>query len=159
MSRSFHEAMKALATGIAGILIGLLARDVWHSYAWSATLGAHGSSAARGPEHEPPQCAFDWARLRTELRGAALDDRGRRQATQAVAEPVAAPTAEQTQALAEHAKLLDRAIKAGVWREEDAMLMRMMLSQMAPKDRFGALTAVHRAINEGRLKVEAKIPF
>lgn len=152
--------MKTLLTGISGILIGLLARDLWHSYGPSTeTFGWH-PSAARSTESVPPQCGFDWQRMRAELRGALSNDRAARDGAESGAqtEPPAA-TAEQKQALTEQATLLDQAIEIGVWRDEDAVKLRTLLAQMAPQDRFGALTAIHRAINMGRLRVEAQMPF
>jgi hypothetical protein len=69
------------------------------------------------------------------------------------------PTAEQKQAMAAHGEMVQRAIQAGVWTDEDAARHRMLLSQLAPQDRFEALASISRAINSGQVKLQARMPF
>jgi hypothetical protein len=152
--------MKSFAIAITGFLLGLIAHSLWGTRfppapAIISPMPAQTNGA--GP--------FDWERMRMELRLALRDEAAqsaRRVASEASAvnkPPDAPPTAEQKEALMAQGQLLDAAIKAGVWRDEDAMKLRTLMPKMAPADRFGALTGVSKAINQGQLKLEAHVPF
>jgi hypothetical protein len=155
--------MKSFLLVIVGFLVGVLAHGLWGTRGLSeATPAVAAPPAAQGIGNA---CAFDWERMKTELRLVLHDDAmqaARRTAAEAAAVSKvsdAPATAEQKEASVAQSRLLEQAIKAGVWRDEDAMKLRTLMPKMAPADRFGALTAVSRAINQGQVKLEAHVPF
>lgn len=156
--------MKSFAILILGFVCGLLSHTLWGTRpAARATppivQGVDG--AAQVGRSPVAQGDVDWARLRTEIRLAIRDELGsgtrQRQAEADTPEPE--PTEEQKAAAEAQAALLQHAVEAGVWTDEDATRQRMLLVKMAPGARFGALNAVSKAINRNQLKVEARAPF
>ena len=145
--------MKAFTIGIVGFVLGLTAHVLWGSRS-----AAEAAAAARPTS---AQAAIDWERLHKEMRIAVREELAlsARRTNDGAKPPEAPPTPEQTQAAAEHAQLLQRAIEAGVWRDADAAKLRTLLPRMAPGARFDALNAVSTAINQNRFKVEARPPF
>ena len=154
MSSTSATSTRSVAIGVAAFLLGIAAHAVWHDRI--AASSASTLATAQPGVEDPARCEFDWQRMRMELR-AALEagvppgDGG------APVEPP--PTAEQAQAMAAHGEMLERAIRAGVWTDDDATRHRMLLSQLAPRDRFEALASISRAINSGQLKLQARMPF
>jgi hypothetical protein len=65
--------------------------------------------------------------------------------------PRPSPVAVQARRDAE--QILDSALSAGVWNEEDAIALRRVLPKLAEQDLDSVILAVTRALNEGQLAV------
>lgn len=140
--------MRSLGLALAGVMIGALLHTAW-SLRSSTT-------AAEQREHE-------WQRVRLEIHQAVRDELNQRAAR--APSVVAAPTnpvpetEENKQASAAEALLVGTALKAGRWTEDDVMKLRGILPSMSGSARPKALAGIAKLINEGRLEVEATVPF
>lgn len=170
--------MRSFLTGLAGIVIGFAAHEAWEpSYAAAPVVltpilrsGALPADAvARGGPPAGAAHEADWQRLHAETPSASREERqppapapmppgGGAAGASAAAEPPTV-TEQQQHALDAQARLLDQAIEAGVWTDQDVEMMRILLPRISPEQRQDAFTAVSRAINQGQLELEAKHPF
>jgi hypothetical protein len=148
--------MRSLAIAIVGLVAGMAAHIMWGTRASELTTAAGVPSAvAQASANEN-----DLVQLRAEMRAIAREEiaNARLRADQPKP-PSPPPTPEQAKAAAAQRALLARAVQAGVWTDQDVVQQRNLLPQIAASERFDALRSVSRAINEGRLKVEARIAF
>lgn len=181
-----REAMRSFLIGIGGILIGFALHQTWGTspapapIVMKSVLASPGSPAAemaaRGIPLSTDTCTTDWERMRAEIRAAVREELKPEAAAAAAgvgtattvpasgsagaAAPVVLPPSdEQRRAFEAHAQLLDAAVKAGAWTDRDVERQRFLMNRIAPAQRGDALTALSRAINDGRLDVEARHPF
>lgn len=155
--------MRSVVLVLGGVIAGFVLQQLLGTARWEQR------GAAQAPAGE---CAFDWERLRAELRAAqastpngvvtqrapsAASPAGGQAGSAAVAQ--SARTAEQEQAFKDHAALLVAAEQAGVWTEDDVRRSRRLLPLIAPADRAKALSSLAVAINSQRLKLTASAPF
>jgi hypothetical protein len=145
-----------------GLVVGVAAHAIWSEYE-SKPAGAaiHGSATA-----PPSACAPDPRRMRSEVRqavrAAVRGDRANpmAEALRARAALTAGPeTDENRQARDEKTALIDAAIRAGRWTDDDVAKFRAILPRLSVTDRPNALVDVSQAIDERRFKVEASVPF
>jgi hypothetical protein len=78
-------------------------------------------------------------------------------------EPPAPAAVEDTEASErahdESLRLVDRAIAAGVWRDEDVVAFRSLLVPLGPAQRDEVRSVLVRALNDGRLRTSSRRPF
>ena len=147
-----------------GLVTGIAGHVIWSEYKRPPPAPAVAGSVAAAPL----VCKPDPQELRSQVRRA-VREAVRGDAPNPLAEALRtgtlmAPTpGEETednrQARGETRALLDAAIHAGLWTDDDVTKFRVILPRLSATDRPGALTEVSRAIDEHRFKVEATVPF
>jgi hypothetical protein len=168
--------LRSVVVFVVGALVGFAGHIAWlsaHPGAPSARdrLGDEvGVSAAAAQ----PGCTTDWESMRAEVKQAVrevLDEEPRDGAGHsavragaagggsAAAAPPPAETDDNKAAREAEAALLDAAIRAGRWTNQDVTKLRSLIPRMAPGERSRALAAISKAINDGQLKVDAVMPF
>lgn len=162
--------MRALLFAVAGFVAGVGAHAAWSAFGHSSparppafagvgtvvSIPLAGSAAGWQPvRSEVQQAVRDSLReglpgaLRVAMAGGAI--------VPAIADT--SDTEESKQARAAEVALTDAAIHAGRWTDDDVARLRSILPKMSAADRPKALAGISKAINEGRLKVVASIPF
>ena len=159
--------MRYLLCGLLGVLLGVLLH---------ATLGVPSPAlvaAAAAPASS--RCDIDWLRMRGEMHSVVRDtlittlhaeaQRGlassaaQPSAATPVRPPAPAATPDQQRAFADHAALLAAATQRGTWTDADVQRSRELRVAMNATDRSAALSALTKAINDRRLKVQAVPPL
>jgi hypothetical protein len=156
--------MRPAILAACGVIAGMAAHVVWServspraasAVAWSTTAAL----SACKPDAEQMRIEVRCA-VREAVRGDApsplVDALG---SGVFVAPPPGEETADNRQARDEQTALVDGAIHAGRWTDDDVTKFRAILARLSAGDRPTALTEVSQAIDEHRFKVEAAVPF
>jgi hypothetical protein len=165
--------MRPLVFSIVGLIVGLATHAAWVSHDGSHVVSSGTSeSAASLASVLRRACATDWEQMRREIRRAVREElqegmpgalRGAAgsgvPAPQALPPPEVVETEDNKQARDAVTALLNAAVHTGRWTEEDVMKLRALIPRMSAAERPKALAGIARAINEGRFKVEALVPF
>jgi len=81
-----------------------------------------------------------------------------RAAREAARPPAPPPSPEELAAGAEAARLLERALRAGVWTDGDAEAAQRLLPQLGPEDTGALMRGLAAAMNRGDLAVRTRGP-
>lgn len=161
---SARPSLRMLLGVLGGAVIGASGHAAW-SAAHRARLPAGGTLASLT---SAPACEPGWDLIRrapgtTSREVAGKDTTGIAGSGAASPIPSRPPVAEETEdnreARATETALLERAIHAGRWTDDDVHELRALLPRMGAADRAHALTGVVQAINQRRFRLEASVPF
>jgi hypothetical protein len=134
--------MRSLVFAVAGLIVGVGAHAAW-SAADRQEMRREVQQAVRdGLRQEMPSA------VRVVMAGGAI-----------IPPPEVPETEENRQANAAEAALVDAAVRVGRWTDDDVFKLRAILPKMSVAGRPKALAGISKAINDGRFKVEAAVPF
>jgi hypothetical protein len=146
--------MRTALAAVAGLALGFVVADVRATRA-EATPSSTAPTAPALQRCVAALSAADVERLKREI-VAALPARVDSGATTAPAEPLEPPeppppTPEALAAGQQATALVDAAVAAGVWSEENAVSLRALMPTLPPTDRDRVLRAITTAVNDQRL--------
>jgi hypothetical protein len=156
--------MRPSLSAACGLVIGIAGHVAWSEY--SSRLSA--SAVALPAPGALPACKPDSQRVRKEVRRAvreAVHEPTPNPLVEALstgvvlAQAPVAETEDNRQARAEQNALIDAAIRAGRWTDDDVTKFRAILPRLSATERPKALVGISRVIDEHRFKVEAAVPF
>jgi hypothetical protein len=168
-------SLRSAVVFIVGALIGVAGHAAWSTAHPSSQAGQDRTARDTGaPAAAQPACTPDWDAMRSEVKqavrevlqeepkaeahaGAAPAGTAGGGAVEAPKAPVETP--DNKEAREAEAALLQTAIQAGRWTNQDVTKLRSLIPRLAPAERPKALAAISKAINDGQLQVDAVMPF
>jgi hypothetical protein len=156
--------MRLLLLAASGLIAGITGHVVWSEAASSRSAVTPSTRAADASEH----CALDPQRVRAEVRRAVRDvvhpdtagALAEAMRTGVILEPEATEeTDDNKRARAEERALIEAAVNAGRWTDEDVIKLRALLPRLSAVERPKVFAEVSQAIDQRRFKLEASVRF